>query len=259
LAIIYHDISAQLFTDFLEWMKDNIIQGSFAFMIIYILCTVSMIPGSILTLGAGFVYVDILGTLIGVLSATSIVWISASIGATLSFINGRYLLRTCVVSYAHKYPKFQIIDQVVKEYGFSVTFWLRLSSITPYNVFNYFMGLTSVRLIDYILAHIGMIPDIAVYCFIGGSISEIVDIAQTGVGDNIAFIIVLCTTLIISIIGMIIISYYAKKRFDQMVKTVKSMRVESDSFDLYDDDDMCSEMRVINNDKSFKGEYSACV
>lgn len=103
------------------------------------------------------------------------------------------------------------------------------------------------------------IPDIAVYCFIGGSISEIVDIAQTGVGDNIAFIVVLCTTLIISIIGMIIMSYYAKKRFDKMVKKVKSMRVESDSFDLYDDDDMCSEMRVLNDNKSSKGEYNAVV
>ena len=157
LAIVYYDISADLFTKFLQWMKDNIIYGSITFVVIYVCCTVLMIPGSILTLGAGFVYVDILGSFIGVLSATMIVWISASIGATLSFINGRYLLRSCVVSYANKYPKFIIIDRVVKEYGFSVTFWLRLSSITPYNVFNYFMGLTSVRLIDYMLANFGMV------------------------------------------------------------------------------------------------------
>ena len=91
------------------------------------------------------------------------------------------------------------------------------------------------------------IPDIAVYCFIGGSISEMVDIAKTGVGDNVAFIVVLCVTLVISIIGMITISYYAKKKFDRMVKEVRSMRIESDSFVFDDDgeDGACSEMQII--------------
>eukprot|EP00483_Globobulimina_turgida_P008503 UN08520 len=185
LAIIFNEITVELFTSFLEWMKENIWLGSAAFVSLYTCCTIILIPGSILTLGAGFVYVDILGTVIGVLFSTTIVWISASIGATLSFINGRYLARKCVVSYTKKYDKFAIIEMIVKEYGFSVTFWLRLSSITPYNVFNYFMGLTSVKLIDYIFAHIGMIPDVAVYCFIGGSISEIIDIAETGFADHV--------------------------------------------------------------------------
>ena len=75
----------------------------------------------------------------------------------LSFINGRTLLRKYIAKKIKKYPKFIIIEKIVKEYGFSVTFWLRLSSITPYNVFNYFMGLTSVRLRDYVFAHTGMV------------------------------------------------------------------------------------------------------
>eukprot|EP01084_Bolivina_argentea_P276530 471861_1 len=238
LAIIFNETSAKLFTTFLEWMKENIWIGSASFVLIYVFCTVVMIPGSILALGAGFVYVDILGTVFGVLFATLIVWISASIGATLSFINGRYLARKWVVSYATKYDKFQIIEEIVKSYGFSVTFWLRLSSITPYNVFNYFMGLTSVRLIDYIFAHLGMIPDTAVYCFIGGSISEIVEIAQTGVVDNIAFITILIITLVISIIGMITISYFAKKKWNKMVKHIK------DKKPAYDDETV-SEMQTV--------------
>ena len=136
LAIVYHQVSSSLFLSFLEWMEEHIYIGSIAFVSIYIVCTIIMIPGSILTLGAGFVYCDILGTVQGVLIATIIVWLSASIGATLSFINGRYLLRNVVVKYiSNKYPTFQVIELIVKEYGLSVTFWLRLSSITPYNVF----------------------------------------------------------------------------------------------------------------------------
>ena len=204
-----------------------------------------MIPKSILTLGAGFVYVDILGTVAGVLTSTAIVWISASIGATLSFLNGRYLMRSRVVECSSKFPNWTIIEQVVEEYGFSVTFWLRMSSVTPYNVFNYLMGMTSVRLVDYVLAHFGMIPDIAVYCFVGGGISEIILIAETGLRDHIVFIVVLTTTLALSIIGMLIISYFAKKRFDKMVRELGDS--ESDQFEIETD---ISEMCVLHQNTS---------
>jgi len=236
LAIIYNQLSSALFLSFLEWMEDNIYIGSCAFITIYIICTVMMVPGSILTLGAGFVYCDILGTVQGVLIATIIVWVSASIGATISFMNGRYLLRSVVVKYiSNKYPTFKVIELIVKEYGFSVTFWLRLSSITPYNVFNYFMGITSVRLMDYILAHTGMIPDVAVYAFVGGSISTIIEIADTGIGDNIVFMIVLGSTLIISICGMITISCYAKKKFVKLRKEIREKEEIKES-ELVDQD-----------------------
>ena len=46
------------------------------------------------------------------------------------------------------------------------------------------------------------IPDIALYCFIGGSLSEIIDIAETGLTDRTAFIVVLAVTLVLSIIGV---------------------------------------------------------
>ena len=263
LASVYNHKSEVLLLKFLQWMEENIWIGSIAFMTIFILTTISMIPASILTLGAGFVYCDILGTWQGVLIATTIVWISASIGATISFINGRYLLRTIVVKYISKrYPIFNIIESIVKEYGFSVTFWLRLSSLTPYNVFNYFMGITSVRLMDYVLAHIGMvcicyylivylfvynylkifyslnhfvccvlikIPDITVYAFVGGSISTIIEVADTGIGDNFVFMIVLGSTLTLSIIGMIVISCYAKKKFKKLKQEMMEKEHVSDN------------------------------
>lgn len=249
LAIVYNDFAIKLFQSFLEWMKSNIIYGSVAFMAIYIMCTILLIPGSWLTLGAGFVYDDIFGSLIGVSIATLIVWISASIGATFSFFNGRYLFRQCVVSQiAKKYKYFDIIEQIVKEYGFSVTFWLRLSSITPYNFFNYLMGITSVKSIDYILAHIGMMPDVCIYCFIGASISDIIEIAETGIADNVPFLIVLAITLCLSIIGIIFISYYAKQKFDKMVRELNNDNNMESDHDASDNTDHAavSEMQIIS-------------
>ena len=239
LAIVYNDFTINLFESFLEWMKNNIIYGSVAFIIIYIICTIVLIPGALLTLGAGFVYADILGTVVGVLTATLIVWISACIGASLSFWNGRYLFRQCAVSYAIEYKYLEIIEQIVTEYGFSVTFWLRMSSVTPYNVFNYLMGITSARSIDYIFAHIGMMPDVAMYCFIGASISEMVEIAETGIGDNMSFLIVMVVTLLLSIIGIVFISYYAKKKFDKMVSNINGDNQDCNR-------SMASEMQIVS-------------
>ena len=54
LAIIYNKTTWRIFRQFLDWMQNNVVLGSFAFIGIYWLCTVLMIPGSLLTLGAGF-------------------------------------------------------------------------------------------------------------------------------------------------------------------------------------------------------------
>ena len=56
LAIIYREETAKVLTDFLEWMERNPVIGSFAFIAVYWFATVCFIPGSILTLGAGFIF-----------------------------------------------------------------------------------------------------------------------------------------------------------------------------------------------------------
>ncbi len=144
-----------------------------------------------------------------------------------------------MVSYAEKYEKFTMIEQIVKQYGL-VIFWLRLSNVMPYNVFNYFVGLTSVRLIDYVIAHLGMIPGIALFCFIGGSVAEIIDIVETGITNNIAFVTVFIITLVISIIAIILISYCAKKKWDSMVESINNRgKLDSDA-------EIASEMQIMN-------------
>ena len=175
-----------------------------------------MIPGSILTLGAGFVYVQMYGQMEGVAIAGSIVWISASLGAILAFINGRYLLRNVVLYYASRSATFALIDDVVGMNGFKTTVLLRLSPITPYNVFNYLMGATSVKLSDYSLGCIGMIPDSFVYCFIGGSIASFAKLSSIGFTSDPVLLIVTVVGTIISIIGILYISYLAKKEFNKM-------------------------------------------
>lgn len=94
----------------LQWIEDNAVAGMFVFMIIYFVATVFFIPGSILTLGAGFVFANAFGLGVGLLIGTLSVFIGASAGAIVAFLIGRFLLRDWVKGLAGKYAVFEALD-----------------------------------------------------------------------------------------------------------------------------------------------------
>ena len=175
---------------FLEWMEGHLLSGSFVFITLYIICDLLMLPCLIFTLGAGFVYCNVLHSMIrGLFLSTFIVVISELIGSTIAFLLARYLLRKTIKKIASKYPKFTLIDKAVKKHGFKVTLLFRMSPVTPYNLLNYFMGLTSVRFIDYSMAAIGILPNFFLCCLVGGSIHHIYQLSQIDITSNIPLLI----------------------------------------------------------------------
>merc|ERR1711862_1078120 len=59
---------------FLKWIENNPIPGVFAFMGVYFIATVLFIPGSILTLGSGFIFANVFGLGYGVISYCSCIY-----------------------------------------------------------------------------------------------------------------------------------------------------------------------------------------
>ena len=72
---------------------------------IYIVATVFFFPGLVLTLGAGFAF--------GLLWGTVCVVVGSNAGACLAFLLGRFLLREWVVSLAKGYPVFAALDAAI--------------------------------------------------------------------------------------------------------------------------------------------------
>src|SRR5438105_3220809 len=72
----------------LDWINGLGAWGWAAFVLIYILACVLLIPGSILTLGAGAIF--------GVVKGSILVSIGATVGATAAFLIGRYLARDAI-------------------------------------------------------------------------------------------------------------------------------------------------------------------
>jgi uncharacterized membrane protein YdjX (TVP38/TMEM64 family) len=134
--------------------------GVAAFVAIYVAACVLMIPGSLLTLGAGAVY--------GLVRGTAIVSLASTLGATTAFLAGRHLAREWVARRVAGNPRFAAIDAAVGREGWKIVGLTRLSPAFPFNLLNYAYGLTGVRLRDYVLASwIGMLPGTVMYVYLG--------------------------------------------------------------------------------------------
>lgn len=134
-------------------------RGVAVFIVLYSLATIAFIPGSLLTLGAGWVY--------GVVQGTLYVFMGASLGAVLAFWVGRYWARAWVTEKLWDQPRFQAIDRAVERQGFKIVLLTRLSPVFPFNLLNYALGITSVSLRDYVLGCVGMLPGTILYVYLG--------------------------------------------------------------------------------------------
>src|SRR6184192_450895 len=145
---------------FNDWVGQMGIAGIFIFIGVYAVATVLMAPGSILTIGAGFAF----GLWKGFLAISA----GATFGASLAFLIARFIAREKIEAIARRNEKFREIDNAIGKKGAKLIFLLRLSPAIPFNLSNYFYGLTGVRFWPYVLASwIGMMPGTFLYVYIG--------------------------------------------------------------------------------------------
>src|SRR5215471_6356746 len=145
---------------FNDWVGHMGAAGVFVFIVVYVLATVLMAPGSILTIGAGFAF----GLWKGFLAVSA----GATLGASLAFLVARFIARAKIEAIAQRNEKFRKIDNAVGQQGARLIFLLRLSPVVPFNLSNYFYGLTGVKFWPYVLASwIGMMPGTLLYVYIG--------------------------------------------------------------------------------------------
>ncbi len=143
----------------------------------YVLAAIAFLPGSILTLGAGFLF----GVPVGFITA----WSGATVGACAAFMIGRTFARDYVAAKVSSNQKFMSLDEAIANEGFKLVFLLRLSPIFPYNFMNYALGLTKVSFRNFALASaIGMIPGALMYVYIGSAARSLAEIAAGNVDSG---------------------------------------------------------------------------
>jgi uncharacterized membrane protein YdjX (TVP38/TMEM64 family) len=160
-------------TSFNNWVGQMGVAGIFVFIIVYAVATVLLAPGSVLTIGAGFAF--------GLWKGFVAVSAGATLGASLAFLIARFIARDKIEAVARRNEKFQKIDNAIGKEGAKLIFLLRLSPVIPFNLSNYFYGLTAVKLWPYVLASwIGMMPGTFLYVYIGTASKLAVSAAAGG-------------------------------------------------------------------------------
>lgn len=140
--------------------------GAVLFGVLYAVAVPLMIPGSLLTLGAGLAYGPIGGFLV--------VWPSATLGATISFLLGKTTLRDRVQGWLAGTPKVAMVDEALSNEGGKILFLLRLSPVVPFGLLNYASGLSGLSLRTYLWAtSLGMIPGTFLYVYLGSTLSSL--------------------------------------------------------------------------------------
>jgi uncharacterized membrane protein YdjX (TVP38/TMEM64 family) len=148
-----------------EWIRGAGWAGAIVYAVAYVAATLLFLPGSILTAGAGFAYGPAWGTLL--VSPVSV------LAATLAFVLGRSVARSWVQRRMEQHPRFAAIDAAIGESGFRIVLLLRLSPIFPFNLLNYALGVTRVRLRDYVAASfVGMLPGTILYVYLGSLVTS---------------------------------------------------------------------------------------
>lgn len=157
----------------LDWIYGLGASGGALYILLYILITVLLVPGSILTIGSGAVF--------GVLWGTILTSVGSTIGAGAAFLIGRFFLRDWVAHKAHEYPRFQAVDDAIGREGGKIIFLLRMSPLMPFNLSNYLYSLSKVSFRSYLLASwIGMLPGTLMYVYFGSLIESLSAVAVEG-------------------------------------------------------------------------------
>jgi uncharacterized membrane protein YdjX (TVP38/TMEM64 family)/rhodanese-related sulfurtransferase len=156
LAYIYRD---QFDAAALEqWVQNAGLAGPLVFMLIYAIGTVFFLPGSVLTLAGGALFGPVLGTFYNLTGAT--------VGAVLAFLVARYLASEWVEQKTG--GRLKQLKQGVEGEGWRFVAFVRLVPLFPFNLLNYALGLTRIRLSHYLIAtYLFMLPGAIAYTYLG--------------------------------------------------------------------------------------------
>ncbi len=193
-----------------NWLRDTAAGfgwlGPLFYAAVYALCVVLFMPGSALTIGAGITF--------GLGTGTLAVVIAANVGATLSFLIARYVLRRRVEKIVAGRPKLKAVDRAVQTQGWRVVALTRLSPVFPFNVQNYFYGLTGVPLLHFVAASlVGMLPGTLLYVYIGAASAEVAEAAGGAAGWGRTALLVAGLAATIAVV--VLVTRVARRELDK--------------------------------------------
>lgn len=136
------------------WISGFGFWGPVVFLLFYILAVMILVPGWMLALVAGFSYG---------MSGLPLALVGAATGASFSFLVARYLAHSQVQALTNRHLLWQAVEHAISDGGWRIVLLMRLSPLLPFNLQNYFFGITRIPFRHYLPGtFFGIIPGITV-------------------------------------------------------------------------------------------------
>ena len=177
--------------------------GIVTFVFFYIISVLLILPASWLSLLAGFLYGPYFGSII--------VFLSAFIGASISFFLAKEYFVKKIETIISRFPKIKLLEKIINKGGLKLIILTRLSPLFPFSILNYFYGLNKVSYKDFSIGLLFIIPGTYLYCALGSLSNNLDEIKNLKLNGN-------TTTTIISIISTFLIVYFLTKYSNEVIK-----------------------------------------
>jgi uncharacterized membrane protein YdjX (TVP38/TMEM64 family) len=189
--------------DFTAWIASLGVWGVVAFGVFYVIATLLLAPGSVMSIAAGVAFG---------LWGLPLVLVSATTGAGVAFLIARYVAHDKVAAALENHPKFKAVGKAIDEEGWKVVGLVRLSPQIPFAMTNYFFGVTNVGFWPFVMTTaIGVAPATFIYVNLGAMGHGV-----TG-GDELRWI-VLIVGLIAGIVAGVLIARKAREKLQAVTK-----------------------------------------
>ena len=197
-----------------EWLEafQNWVQGFgplgwVIFILVYALTSFVLIPGSILTIGAGVAYG---------LWAFPLVIAGAVLGSAISFLAARYVFHDRVQEKISHYPRFKAVNEAIRDEGWRVALLLRLSPALPFSLQNWFLGLMPVGFWPAQIATLfGIMPGTLLYVWVSSLGGEAATAAGGGEDMNLLRYAVLGLGLLATLVVTVVVTKKAQQKLKE--------------------------------------------
>ncbi|BCX88719.1 hypothetical protein MIN45_P1088 [Methylomarinovum tepidoasis] len=135
----------------LQWIDRQGVWTPLLFIVLMALVVVLLLPGVFFTIGAGFVF--------GVVKGTVYVVLGTTLGAAIAYAIAHRFFGERAARWLAQRLHLKLMAEEMIERGFQIVLLSRLVPFFPSKLANYFFGLTGVRFKDFVLGTlIGIVP-----------------------------------------------------------------------------------------------------
>lgn len=209
-GVAYFEAEPQVLA-LLEWIDTHAFWGPCVFIVVYMLVVILLLPGMLFTLGAGFLF--------GIVKGSLLVIIAETLGATVAFLAARLVSRHIfgarLARFFDRHPRFAILDERVGRDEWKLVLLTRMVPFFPFKLSNYFFGISRFSLSSFVLGTLfGLVPITVTNVYIGSLAADLATVGTRSAARSNVEWAMYGVGLVVAMVAAVYIARLARRALD---------------------------------------------